>query len=269
LEQYTEGLSSAGRLEEASNVGPNVDTGMGSRSVDNEADYASSAAELSASGTSSVRIALIDAYRFSLECLMRAFEWTRPSCVIRPFSGLRDCLSTSNLDIDVILYNAHEDGGDGAILNTVTSIRHTLERTPLIILSDAYEAQEPKTIRRVLRSGVRGFIPTRSTSFPTMFAAINFVRAGGVFAPVDLLLANRPELPAPPQANRAERLTPRQLAVLSHLQQGKANKLIAYELRMSESTVKCHVRAIMRKLGATNRTQAVYKAQALCHSVDF
>ena len=58
-------------------------------------------------------------------------------------------------------------------------------------------------------------------------------------------------------------LTPRQATVLSLLQQGKANKIIAYELGMSESTVKVHIRNIMRKIGATNRTQAIYKLQQL------
>ncbi len=53
------------------------------------------------------------------------------------------------------------------------------------------------------------------------------------------------------------------MAVLSHLQQGKANKIIAHELSMSESTVKVHVRNIMRKVGATNRTQAAYKARQM------
>lgn len=58
-------------------------------------------------------------------------------------------------------------------------------------------------------------------------------------------------------------MSPRQRDVFSHLRQGKANKVIAYELGVSESTVKVHIRNIMRKIGATNRTQAVYKAQAL------
>jgi DNA-binding NarL/FixJ family response regulator len=52
------------------------------------------------------------------------------------------------------------------------------------------------------------------------------------------------------------------------LQQGKANKIIAYELGMSESTVKVHVRNIMRKMGATNRTQVAYKAQSLLQNFD-
>ena len=60
-------------------------------------------------------------------------------------------------------------------------------------------------------------------------------------------------------------MTPRQTTVLSLLQQGKANKIIAYELGMSESTVKVHIRNIMRKMGATNRTQAIYKLQQLSH----
>ncbi len=101
----------------------------------------------------------------------------------------------------------------------------------------------------------------------TVSAAIRFVTAGGVFAPVDLLLADevkdapvRDEA-APP----AGLLTPRQMTVLTLLQQGKANKIIAYELGMSESTVKVHIRNIMRKMGATNRTQAIYKLQQLSH----
>lgn len=54
--------------------------------------------------------------------------------------------------------------------------------------------------------------------------------------------------------------TPRQIAVLHRLRQGKANKIIAYELAMSESTVKVHVRNIMKKMSATNRTEAAYRA---------
>jgi DNA-binding NarL/FixJ family response regulator len=58
-------------------------------------------------------------------------------------------------------------------------------------------------------------------------------------------------------------LTPRQLEVLGRLREGKPNKLIARDLNMTEATVKVHVRQIMRKLGATNRTQAVLCASGL------
>jgi DNA-binding NarL/FixJ family response regulator len=112
-----------------------------------------------------------------------------------------------------------------------------------------------------MRNGAQGFIPTRTTGIPITFAAIRFITAGGVFAPLDLLLTKRPDRVV--EAAQQSRLTPRQVAVLNHLQQGKANKIIAHELGMSESTVKVHVRNIMRKTGATNRTQAAYKAQKL------
>jgi DNA-binding NarL/FixJ family response regulator len=58
-------------------------------------------------------------------------------------------------------------------------------------------------------------------------------------------------------------LTTRELAVLSLLRQGKANKIIAYELGISENTAKVHIRNILRKVGATNRTQAIYKSSQL------
>jgi DNA-binding NarL/FixJ family response regulator len=94
--------------------------------------------------------------------------------------------------------------------------------------------------------------------------------AGGIFAPLDLLLTNSTDrVTTMPVAGRNGRLTSRQMAVLSHLQQGKANKIIAHELSMSESTVKVHVRNIMRKMGATNRTEAAYKAQKLSKTVDY
>jgi DNA-binding NarL/FixJ family response regulator len=100
-------------------------------------------------------------------------------------------------------------------------------------------------------------------------AAIRFVKAGGTFAPLDQLLTNRPDRgPAPPEITPRNSLTSRQMAVLSLLQQGKANKIIAYELAMSESTVKVHVRNIMRKMGATNRTQVAYKAQKLWNNAE-
>ena len=84
------------------------------------------------------------------------------------------------------------------------------------------------------------------------------LRAGGSYAPPASLLADEPS----PQEARGL-LTSRQSEVLRELRQGKPNKIIAYELGMSESTVKVHIRNIMRKVGATNRTQVVYKAHKL------
>ncbi len=80
--------------------------------------------------------------------------------------------------------------------------------------------------------------------------------------PIDILFSDKSDYDQPLDHEVISAgLTSRQVAVLAHLRQGKPNKIIAHDLRMSESTVKVHIRNIMRKMGATNRTQAVYKAR--------
>ena len=71
------------------------------------------------------------------------------------------------------------------------------------------------------------------------------------------------DLPLPSEHVATEQFTPRQMAVLHHLKLGKANKSIARELEMSESTVKIHLRNIMKKMKAANRTEVACRAQAL------
>lgn len=216
-------------------------------------------------------LGLIDRYRFSQECLMKAFEGLHPGLAISPFSTVQECIGAARTDLDLIVYYLHaNDAAEAAVMQNVATIRQSFETTQLIVLSDAEDAQEPKMIRNTLKSGAHGFIPTRTTGIPVVFAAIRFVKAGGTFAPLDFLLSNRPDrTQLAPEAARNSRLTSRQMAVLSHLQQGKANKIIAHELGMSESTVKVHVRNIMRKMGATNRTQAAYKAQKLWGGTEY
>jgi DNA-binding NarL/FixJ family response regulator len=100
---------------------------------------------------------------------------------------------------------------------------------------------------------------------PTLtIEVIRLVRAGGTFAPVNIPLMRQASEQArdhlDPPSNQ---FTPRQLLVLEHLQRGSANKIIAHELALSEGTVKVHVRNIMKKLRATNRTQAVSRSYKL------
>jgi len=71
------------------------------------------------------------------------------------------------------------------------------------------------------------------------------------------------EAPSPTVQKTNGMFTTRQAAVIEALKRGKANKIIAYELEMRESTVKVHVRNIMKKLKATNRTEVAYKANLL------
>ena len=212
-----------------------------------------------------LHIGLIDCHRFSQECLANAFGNLQPRFAVQAFGSVEECILDPAQDFDVILYHAHASATQD--MDALVAVRQAF-CVPLIVLSDAEDAQQPQAVHDILRQGAQGFIPTRTMGIPMIVAAIHFVKAGGTFAPLDLLLSKRPDAkPEPkPAAARPDQLTARQAIVLGHVQQGKANKIIAHELGMSESTVKVHVRNIMRKMGATNRTQAAYKAQGLCNA---
>jgi DNA-binding NarL/FixJ family response regulator len=216
-------------------------------------------------GSGTAKIGLIDGHQLSLEYLRTAFKSVVPDLSVCPFASVQDFLARPAEDFDLIIYfwHANDASAMGAIRAASAACRASAD-IPLIVLSDAEETQHPKTVRLILQNGARGFIPTRTMGIHMALAAIRLVGAGGTFAPQELLPSGTSDrAPALPDAARKHRLTARQMAVLSHLHQGKANKIIAHELTMSESTVKVHVRNIMRKVGATNRTQAVYKAQTL------
>ena len=208
-------------------------------------------------------IGLIDSYRFSQECLVKAFDHLQPCLAMLPFSNVRDCILRAGHPFDLIVYYSH--GFEKDFMENVAALRQSFCNVPLVVLSDAEDAQQLAVIRDVLKQGAQGFIPTRTMGIPMIVAGIRFVQAGGTYAPIDLMLTTRPDpVRVTVPTVQPNRLTSRQIMVLDHLQQGKANKIIAHELGMSESTVKVHVRNIMRKMGATNRTQAAYKAKSFC-----
>jgi DNA-binding NarL/FixJ family response regulator len=209
-------------------------------------------------------IGLIDCLLFSRDCLIQALRALHPEMSLIPFASVGDCLSSAPIGLHLILYYAHGDGScETLVPQHIKELRQAFNSIPIIVLSDASTALQPRQIRSALNSGAQGFIPTSVTEMSAAVAAIRFVRDGGTFAPLDVLLTRPTQAGVAGEARAAGHLTPRQLTVLSHLRQGKANKIIAYELGMTESTVKVHIRNIMRKMGATNRTQAVYKSQQL------
>jgi len=140
---------------------------------------------------------------------------------------------------------------------------------PLAIISDREDRRE---IASAFAAGVKGFLPTSLE--PALAAqAVRFILNGGTFFPPMVLLAgyntDRETLPTRPRVrelgttrSRCERVvfTEHQQQVLHLLCEGRSNKLIARDLTMRESSVKVHVRQIMHKLGASNRTQVALSA---------
>ena len=133
-------------------------------------------------------------------------------------------------------------------------------RVPVIVLSynNDVEMAKAATSRRA-----KGYIPV-TLGFDIAIEAVRFVLAGGTYVSIDYLLTRTWPGNLPSEAVPASgAVTARELAVVRAIQQGKSNKVIAYELGMCESTVKVHVRSIMKKLNAKNRTDVAIKSSEL------
>ena len=115
------------------------------------------------------------------------------------------------------------------------------------------------TIRRSLDFGASGFIPKRF-GVETLRDAIMKVMEGDVWVPPDTDLTSADDPDMTRLRDRLVTLTPQQVRVLMMLSEGLLNKQIAYELGVSEATIKAHVSAILQKLGVESRTQAVIAA---------
>jgi DNA-binding NarL/FixJ family response regulator len=215
------------------------------------------------SALEALRIAWIDSYALTRDCILRAIAELQPTLTVFPFVSVPEFVGTGSADFDLIIFYSH--ASYDLCLQEIAAIRHAFDTAPLIMLSDLEDSHQVNTIRGALRAGANGFISTRSTGLAMTLSAIRFVQAGGTFAPLEMLLSDATPAPAAQPAQASPyRLTTRQKAVLAQLQQGKANKIIAHELGMSESTAKVHIRNIMRKMGATNRTQAAFNALKFC-----
>jgi len=156
---------------------------------------------------------------------------------------------------------------DSSVCDAIAGLKTALGDTPIILIGDRTDSSQ---VARALLLGVRAYIPT-SLSCPVVVEAMRLVRAGGTFIPASALLdaightqscVTNQTAPVQSDAEQGSptgevgaALTPRQLEVLDLLRKGASNKIIAYSLKMQESTVKVHIRQIMRKFNVTNRTQ--------------
>jgi len=156
---------------------------------------------------------------------------------------------------------------DAEAQNWIASLHGKYADTPLVLVS---ERDEPKEVVAAFKAGARGFIPMSFTP-PVAMQAFTFIMSGGSFFPPTALIqpthieSSVTVIAAKEPTGAAQKcgLTARQQEVLERLRQGESNKLIGRRLKLRESTVKVHIRQIMRKLGAANRTQAALSATHL------
>jgi DNA-binding NarL/FixJ family response regulator len=156
----------------------------------------------------------------------------------------------ANPGADLLLLDLNMPGAHG--FNALAHVRGSRPELPVVIVS---ADDDPQTIAASLRFGAQGFIPK----------SIEAVLAGEIYTPPGYQPPRAPTTSAEELeiAHRIADLTPQQFRVLGMLCAGLLNKQIAYDLDVSEATVKAHVTAILRKLGVTTRTQAVLAAGRL------
>lgn len=158
---------------------------------------------------------------------------------------------------DLILLDLKMPGVQG--FSGLSFLRAQYPDVPVIVVS---ANEEPTVIRRAMDFGASGFIP-KSTPVDTMRGAVRDVLDGGIWVPAGFEEASEDDDEVSQLIERFATLTPQQVRVLMMLREGLLNKQIAYELTVSEATVKAHVSAILQKLGVESRTQAVIAASRM------
>jgi DNA-binding NarL/FixJ family response regulator len=157
-------------------------------------------------------------------------------------------------EVDLVLLDLAMPGVRG--FSGLMYLRAQYPSVPVMVVS---ANDDPAVIRRCMDFGASGFIP-KTLGIERMREAIKRVLGGGVWTPPDVDLAGGGDAETAAMMARLATLTPQQVRVLMMLSEGMLNKQIAYELTVSEATVKAHVSAILQKLGVDSRTQAVIAA---------
>lgn len=161
-------------------------------------------------------------------------------------------------DADLILLDLHMPGAHG--FSGLIQLRGQMPDIPVAVVSGS---DEPYVVRRAIDYGASGFIP-KSSSLQLIAEAVGEILEGEVWLPETLAgVLDESSEDETKFAEAIASLTPQQFRVLNMLTEGLLNKQIAYELSVSEATIKAHVTAILRKLGVHSRTQAVIAAQKL------
>jgi len=203
-------------------------------------------------------IAIVDPSRLRRECLRLALAQHSPDRRVTEASDADEVirLAAGGDRFDLVLIGAAT--ADHIDLRQIEALRHALPDTPLVVVAETDNSQRA---RQILSTGARGFLPA-SLSLRVLIGAIDLVLAGGVYVPSTLIEGGQSRVGG--WAGNApepwSELTRRQRDVLGLISQGKSNKLIADALSMSESTVKAHVKQIIKRLNVANRTQAALVA---------
>lgn len=156
---------------------------------------------------------------------------------------------------DLVVLDLKLPDTDGVV--GLAAMRAEFPQTPVVVVS---ASEDVTTISNVIAGGAQGFIP-KSASLALMSEAFRAIMDGDVWTPSHVELG-----PPTAEVQAIASLSPAQARLLSCLRRGMSNKQIAYELGVTEATVKAHASATFRKLGVTSRTQAMIFARSMTGS---
>ena len=194
-------------------------------------------------------VAVIDKHTFTRECIISWLRVVSGDVEIVSFANPREAEQV-NRKFDLILYHYRHDEANE--FHSV-SWRALMTIAPAVMLSLGGNAG---FILEEFKKGLRGYILSETTTLEVAIGILRLIRAGGSFVPFGALQASD-VADAPRRAGY--QFTPREKSIIALLKRGRANKIIAHELQISESTVKVHIRNIMGKLKVRNRTEIVLR----------
>jgi DNA-binding NarL/FixJ family response regulator len=202
----------------------------------------------------------IDRQRMGRDCISERLASLLREWHVEPMSEAGELHRHVNgAPSSVIIFNTHTESiGSPDVAGEMAMLAKLAPAVPILIMSEFCDASE---VTLAFGLGARGYVPT-SLAISEVTAIVRLAAEGGTYVPANILgplFETHRSVPAqiPDDIAGPCGFSPRQLQVLEQLSEGKQNKIIAYELGMAESTVKVHIRHIMKKLNARNRTQVV------------
>ena len=196
------------------------------------------------------RIIIADDHPLFRTALSHAVSKVWPDATVIEASSAAIARAELGDGAEALLLDLHMEDSQG--LSVLMDLRQDFPALPIVIVS---ASEEPRVYAAASQLGAAAFIP-KSASLDLMRDALAAVREGDSWFPDN-------EQTVDDDLARIASLTPAQRRILSQMREGLLNKQIAYELDISEATVKAHITAIFRKLNVISRTQAVLLATKL------